>query len=337
MDRFTRLLAGADRATRILEIGPSHAPVAARADGWNTRIVDHDTADGLRAKYRAIGVETARIEEVDYIWHGGPLDGIVPQGSFDLLIASHVVEHIPDLAGFLKGLESVMAPTGQVSFAVPDKRYCFDVFKPLATTGDLLAALGTSLHSKRSAWNHPAYSVTYDGVIAWGQHPVNEARFIHDFGDAQKSLAAWTEDGPYQDYHAWQFTPSSFALIILELGAAGYIDWHIAELTGAEGCEFFVLLRRGAEQLAPPELAACRMTLLRQAQREIADGLTFQGLAPAASTAPITGRGSADTRLAALENAMALQNARLLLLLQTPAWVRGLAAILRRVAALLRR
>ncbi len=336
MDRFTRLRAGATHTTRILEVGPSHAPIAARADGWRSETVDHTDTESLRTKYAAMGVSTARIEEVDHVWQGGRLDECIPadrHGAYDLLIASHVVEHLPDLVGLLASAEKLLAAGGAISLAVPDKRYCFDFFKPLTTTGDLLAANaatrtpGGSIHSRRTAWNHLAYSVTLDNTIAWGQHPVANPRFIHNFQDAEQAMRAWRDDGsqPYADYHAWQFTPSSFALIILELGMIGAIDWHIESQSPAEGCEFFVLLRRGAEKLDANALPLRRMDLLRGTMRELADQLTWFGVVAPATTTP------ADT--SELTAQIQRHDARLTLLEARPPWTHSLAAILRRLVA----
>ncbi|MBN8891089.1 MAG: methyltransferase domain-containing protein [Rhodospirillales bacterium] len=268
MDRTTRLLSGATHATRIIEIGPSHAPIAPKQGGWNARVVDHASQAELRAKYAGFHVDLDAIEAVDYVWAGGTLEAAIPQadhGRFDLLIASHVIEHLPDLAGFLLSAQTVMAADGALSLAVPDKRYCFDYYKPWSTTGDVLAGHSAGRHGKRTAWNHLAYSISMDGAIAWGQHPTQAPKFLHDFADAQAAMQIWqdTPDAPYVDYHAWQFTPASFALIVLELAQLGIIDWHIDTLHDTAGCEFIVLLKRGRESFATPQhLQAARMALL---------------------------------------------------------------------------
>ena len=51
----------------------------------------------------------------------------------------HVLEHLPDPIGFFQSLERVL--TRPACFVrVPDKRVCFDFFKPLSLTGELLDA-----------------------------------------------------------------------------------------------------------------------------------------------------------------------------------------------------
>jgi len=120
------LLCGIDPQALGLEIGPSHRPIAPKRSGFNVRILDHLDASGLRAKYADHGVDTSAIEEVDYIWRGEPLEQLVGGVRFQWIVASHVIEHVPDLIGFLNSCERILAHGGLLSLAVPDKRYCFD-------------------------------------------------------------------------------------------------------------------------------------------------------------------------------------------------------------------
>lgn len=261
-DRKAQRLGDSTRATRILEIGPSHAPIAPKRDGWNSFVVDHADQAGLRAKYEDAGVDLDAIETVDAVWAGGRLDIALPamrHGNFDRLIASHVIEHIPDPVQLLVSAQALLAPDGVVSLAVPDKRYCFDVFKPHSTTGDMLAShdpAGPGRHGMRILFHQAAYSA--DGQFpdgrflgAWGQHPVGAARLIGSLPDGFEQ-AARAHEHWYIDAHAWHFTPSAFALAILELAEGGLIGWHVAAITPAQGAEFIVSLRRGHTPLPSP-------------------------------------------------------------------------------------
>lgn len=88
-----------------LEIGPSHNPIAPKKKGFNVHILDHATADQLRMKYKGheiYGVKLENIEEVDFVWHGEPFQKLIGKtGCYDWIIASHVIEHIPDLISHL--------------------------------------------------------------------------------------------------------------------------------------------------------------------------------------------------------------------------------------------
>ncbi len=320
MDRNALLLGDATPATRIIEIGPSHAPIAPKRGGWNSFVVDHADQAELRAKYDKFGVDLEAIEPVDGVWHGGRLDSAVPpalHGSFDRLIASHVIEHIPDIVTFLNSAQNLLAGAGTLALAVPDKRYCFDALKPITTTGDILAAHapdGPGRHSRRTLFNQVAYSVGMDGASAWGQHPVHAAHFMNSLTDALAFHEAASEapDSPYVDAHAWQFTPAAFQLAILELAEAGLIDWRVAECSPAQGSEFIVTLRRGRTAWPEPaQREARRMELLLATlveQREQIDYAALGGLIaiPAQAADPAIARSIADLRAA-----LATQDARM--------------------------
>lgn len=137
MDRKARLLSTSDRSSRIVEIGPGYNPVAPKAGGWRTYVVDCADRPALRAKYSAAAVDLDAIEDVDTIWQEGPLDEAMPaelRGGFDTLIASHVIEHAPDFAGFLLAAQRLVRPGGSVALAIPDRRFCFDFFRPPSST-----------------------------------------------------------------------------------------------------------------------------------------------------------------------------------------------------------
>ena len=283
MDRKECLLSLSDRAHRILEIGPSYNPVAPKAGGWRTHVVDHATREELRTKYAAANVDLEVIEEVDSLWRGGALEDAIPaalRGSFDTLIASHVIEHMPDLVGFLISASRLLAPTGVVSLAVPDRRYCFDYFRPQTMTGDLLEAHAArrARHSLRTAWNHMAYAVMLDGSLAWERKPIGRPTFIDPFVAAAVTYAQYQdgEGGAYKDYHAWQFTPAGFALAILELGQIGVINWHVIDTHAPETFEFFVFLGRGVTKFEnPAALQAQRLALLQQQMLETRQQIEF--------------------------------------------------------------
>jgi len=268
------LLAALSPDARIVEIGPSFSPIAPKSEGRNTKSIDHLTREGLIAKYTGHpGVDVNRIEQVDYLWTEGFLSDAVPSaehGTFDAFIASHVIEHTPDLVAFLESAEKLLQPEGVVVLAVPDKRYCFDYFQPLTTTGQLLEAHADrrSRHTRPIAFDHIAYATANDGICAWGQHPSKDLTFMHRLEDANALFTTIKDDPNYVDLHAWHFVPASFELLLLELARLGQTDWRVDRTTASVGCEFFAWLRRGGAACAAAysfdELAAERLRLLKR-------------------------------------------------------------------------
>lgn len=278
MDRIEKLLFRIDKSMKILEIGPSYNPVAPKSQGWNSWSVDHANQEELRAKYRSdASVDESRIDAVDFIWHSGDLDQVVSvehHNTFGACIASHVIEHFPNPIGFFRSMSRLLAPEGVISLAVPDKRFCFDYFKSLSLTGDLLYAdyQSRKRHSKCTAFNQVAYSVFSDNVGAWGQHPIENIAFVHSISEAKRNFDATDESdsAPYVDNHGWFYTPSSFMLVVCELNYLNVIDWTVDCHFPSVGCEFFVTLKRGrATYASDSDFNNQRLDLLKNMLGEI--------------------------------------------------------------------
>lgn len=290
-ERNARLLEGLARDARLIEIGPSFNPVAPKSAGWQVTIVDHASQADLVAKYAGGAVDTGLIEPVDVVWAGGPLHEAVPaecHGSYAALIACHVAEHLPDLIGFLRSAERLVHPErGALLLAVPDKRLCFDFFRPPSTTGQFLEAhrAGRSRHLPRAMFDHVAYSATDGGRAGWGHQQLAELRLEHTLEQAAGQMDLAEAGTDYTDCHGWQFTPASFELLILEFGALDLTDWRVEWMEPRPAVEFLVRLVRGREGFASAAAReARRLDLLKRMvleQRDQADRLL--GIQPRAA------------------------------------------------------
>jgi SAM-dependent methyltransferase len=269
LNRIDKLLRHVDRSMRVLEIGPSYSPTAPKAAGWQSFVLDHASQAELREKYASLGVPT--------VWHDGPIETAVPEhmhGSFDACIASHVIEHVPDPISLFHSLDRLLAADGVVSLAVPDKRFCFDFFRPLTLTPAWIEAFErkATRHSKRALRECQAYMAHNGELVAWGNEAEIALRLVADI-TAMKHVVDAVEPpdlSPYVDCHAWCFTPSSFELLFLELAALGLVNFRISDSFPTVGCEFFVTLRKGQPELAVPAQDR-RLQLLRAIAGELAE------------------------------------------------------------------
>jgi SAM-dependent methyltransferase len=276
-DRIGRLRANICSESKVLEIGGSYNPVAPRRAGYNTFTVDHATRDELLTKYKD-NKGVVEIETVDFVCWDGNLDSVVGSehhGTFDVCVASHVIEHQPNPVRLLRNVEMLLTPTGVFTLAIPDKRCCFDFFRPLTNTAHWLEAYERAMrvHSPVGRFEFEAYTVGHDGVVAWNPGQLNRFHFASSgLAQAYEALkqAGKAEGSEYHDIHAWTFVPSSFALIILELHALGVTGFVPTRLhTG--GWEFFVDLRKEARTGINDEN---RLTLLKRIAREQMEGLS---------------------------------------------------------------
>jgi SAM-dependent methyltransferase len=277
MNRLDKLLHGIDKKSSVLEIGPGYNPAVPKSQGWNSYCIDHGTKEELIEKFKNEPVDVLKIEQIDFVWKDGPLQNCVPEkyyGTFDNCVASHVIEHIPDFIRFFQSLEILLKPTGRISLAVPDRRFCFDCFRPLSTSGRCLDAYNTKRirHTPGDKFEFLSYSAHINGNTSWGIGKNTGLALRFPFADARKAVDEHDNNSKasYIDCHAYQFTPSSFRLIILELSALGYINFEIENLFSTRGNEFIVILkRRSAFDLPEDQLQKQRLILLKEIQKEL--------------------------------------------------------------------
>lgn len=250
--RTAMALHSVDTSGLGLEIGPSYNPIAPKSHGYNIRILDHADQQELRAKYAALGLDQAqldRIEEVDYVWRGEPFaDLIGTETRFDYVVAAHVLEHTPDLIGFVNQLGQIVNERGVISLIVPDKRYCFDFMRPLTTAGAVVEAhlAGERRHGPASFVDTHLYTVRRHGVIdGWDRSTSDDLQLPPcTWGAVGQTVANVTSTDEYVDIHRWVFTPASLDLLLSDLGNLGYIDLEVASMVPTDTLEFFVTLRR---------------------------------------------------------------------------------------------
>lgn len=267
--RENKILWAVDIKGRGLEIGPSHSPITPKRDGYNVDIVDHLDADGLKQKYVGQNVDLESIEVVDFVWNGEDLVELTGGlQKYDWIIASHVIEHIPDLVSFLQQAERLLKANGCLSLVLPDKRYCFDHFSATSQTGDILDAF----HARRKrpspgqVFDHHANAAKRNEQLTWASGVQGPMSLIHSALDAKTQWQRADIQGEYIDVHCWRFTPASFGLILSDLRALGLVGLSIARSFDTTGCEFYITL---TAQSVPGEISnsAQRIDQLRTIDR----------------------------------------------------------------------
>lgn len=294
MDRRQEILRPIRPGTRGIEIAPWFNPLIPPGGDRTAVVLDVFDRPTLLARAEADpAIDAAmirRIGEVDLLGSAGAIAELVvarfgAEARFDFVVSSHNLEHLPDPVRFLRGCEAVLAPGGVVAMAVPDKRACFDFFRPPSSTAELLAAF----HERRE---RPSFAQIFSqnaySAGLRGRHGTTGAFSTEDnpgritlLGDVTQAYAIWrdllaADDATYHDTHCWTFTPSSLELVLTELALLGLIGLDIVSVSPPLGCEFFVHLRQRAPGAAAPEgLAGRREVLLHQAIDELAQTSRF--------------------------------------------------------------
>ncbi len=266
MTRDDKVLSCLDRSGLGLEIGTSHRPFAPKARGFRVEIVDHLDQAGLRTKYAAHGVDLAAIEPVDHIWTGQSYAELTgrPHG-YRWVIASHLIEHTPDLIGFVQSCEGVLDDAGVLVLVVPDKRYCFDHLRQKSSLAQVIDAneAGRTNHTPGTAADYFLNVVSKGGQIAWTPKSWGKLAHIHGLADATAGMDAIRMHQAYLDLHAWCFTPSHFRLLMSDLALLGYTALRETQFFDTETHEFIVAFSRAG---TGPKLD--RMTLATRSLSE---------------------------------------------------------------------
>lgn len=111
-----------------IEIGALHNPL--KINNGTVKYVDRMSNDDLLEQYPEL--KTATLINVDIIDNGEELKTIQSK-SLDFVIANHFLEHCQNPIGTVINMLRVLKKDGILFMALPDKRFTFDVDRPITT------------------------------------------------------------------------------------------------------------------------------------------------------------------------------------------------------------
>jgi SAM-dependent methyltransferase len=269
-DRTAQIVGSIDLATaKGLELGPLTSPVVRRADG-DIRYLDHVDTDTLRARYASHeGFDIDAIVPIDYaIGEASIRSAVGDDAPFDYVIASHVIEHVPDLIAWLDDVRSVLADDGVLSLAIPDHRRCFDALRTPTVAADVVQAHldQATVPSPRHVFDHYSSAVLWRGLIGWGEEPpFDELVHVHGEAEAMERATAAATTGEYIDVHCWVFTPESFVRLMGSLQRLHLVLFSVESCSETIGGEFFATLR-------PADPSSATVPASDQRSRRAAEG-----------------------------------------------------------------
>ncbi len=235
-----------------VEIGPLAWPLVRKHEG-NVIYVDFADAEFLKNKYRDSGtVPLEQIVEVDAIWGANTLQQAIGERSVDYIIASHVIEHVPDLLGWLSELSAILKPDGQIRLAIPDRRFSFDYLRRETSLADILSAylVKARVPQPVQIFDFVLNYVDVDKNAAWEDSFDPELLQRKNTFEDARPLAEKSLQGEYIDVHCWVFTPRTFAQLFAELANQRLIDMECTSFfdTAPGEYEFFVTLKKSNDQ-----------------------------------------------------------------------------------------
>jgi SAM-dependent methyltransferase len=242
-------------SARVLEIGALHNPRLRRDEG-DVSYLDIAPADELRSKFQdnpKAAPYLGGLVDVDFLWRPGQsLSEAVSGRRFDLVIASHVIEHVANPIGWLAQVAELLADNGYLSLVIPDKRYCFDANRQLTTMADLVDAHLRRLEAPgaRHIFDCEANFMDVTAEELWAGVDVSQRRRT-DVCDpdlhAYELCVQIAATGEYRDEHCSTFTPDSFIRLFRTIVALGLSELDVDAIypTDPGAYEFFVrLLKR---------------------------------------------------------------------------------------------
>jgi SAM-dependent methyltransferase len=288
MDRRAQILKYITKDQKGIEIGPWFAPLAPKREGYNCLSFDVFDTDTLKTSAEQDPHipknQLNDIENVDIVGSAVNIRDVIAArgdlGSFDYIVSSHNFEHIPDPIRFLQGCECVLKADGMLSMAIPDKRTCFDFFRPISTSGSWLEAFldertrPTLLQLFEHSSLRSEYAKNGKSSIVFldAEDPKNVIglKLLREAYDDAIELKR-SDSAAYRDAHCSVLTASSFSLILLDLRFLGLIKLSIEE-TVRSGAEFYVHLRNLAtpKSKSDGEFYSERQVLLHRVMDECA-------------------------------------------------------------------
>ncbi|MFK8022197.1 MAG: methyltransferase domain-containing protein [Pseudomonadales bacterium] len=204
---------------RILEIGVADDPTFFKSEA-DVYYMDWFSYEEL---YKKLVVtrpkKAANLVEVDFVIKDSEFTKSFDE-PFDLIIANHVIEHIPDLIRWMEQVKVLLKPEGLLFLSVPHKEYTFDKIRRVTTLVDVLECYDRELSA-------PTLHQVFEHIYQWRpivakdiwenhyEHLLSKARFPIE--EAMRRAVQATTTQPYVDVHCHVFTTESWDKLFIEL------------------------------------------------------------------------------------------------------------------------
>lgn len=253
-----------DFAGRGLEIAPYFDPFVDRSKHavLYTDYIPHDEIKRKASENPSLNA--ADIPDIDFVWTPGqPLSLCAPVEKFDYVVASHVLEHVPNPIGWLNDVLSVVKTSGKVVIFLPDRRVNADLHRSLTTFAELI-----DLWIQQPDVPTPRQVADFMGGSFLNEHGSNN---FYGVGQAKTVVRSYPDseaidvatfvarNGNYVDVHASVWEPDHFCELVNRLVAAGLLNVKISALV-TDTAEFMVVLVK----LGEPERRAPAKAIAHQ-------------------------------------------------------------------------
>lgn len=242
------------KTDRILEFGPLNWPMVKKSDFPNAFYADIRNSEDIKKLYTGndylesagIHVDLDSIVDIDYVIKGSYKGVFKGVEQFDIIVMSHVIEHIPDIVNFFQEVTGILKKSGKLVIIYPDARYCFDHFRNGSTFVDAYNAYVEKRMNYNAVFDFVNNVVhENDPKFFWNDKSQNDILPKTEFNKTIQAYKNAKKDELPDDVHFWPFADYQFVKFLYDLDRAGLSTFEIDEFyeTQQNTQEFMVILK----------------------------------------------------------------------------------------------
>lgn len=221
MNRVEKLIGNVGKTAKVIEIGALCRPLLKKSN-FHVFYVDYASREFLIDRYKNDpNVVLEDIVEVDGIWGDKTLSEATHLFSpVDFIVASHVIEHVPNLIEWFNELASILKDDGHLNLAIPDQRYTFDFLRRSTHISDVLDSYfqGRRTPSVREVFDHLMNFCHVHPADAWSnKYPLQDIGERLSWDQIKELAHSINYDNAYHDVHCLIFTPLTFTNLMIDL------------------------------------------------------------------------------------------------------------------------
>lgn len=265
---------------RILEFGPLIRPIVTKETHPNIRFADIRSTEEVKALYTSndylkstgLSVDTGAVVDIDYVVKGSYKDTFKSVEKFDVVILSHVIEHMPDIVEFFLDIRNTLRKGGKLVLIYPDARYCFDHFRNGSTFADAYSVYENKENDSTRVLDFVNNVVNEnDAAYFWNNESQNDKLPTNDFKKTLKDFEKAKKGVLPEDTHFWPFADYQFVKFLYDLDRASFLDFTITkfEPTQENTQEFMVILTYDEKRTINPEVYKKLLKELSPTNKEI--------------------------------------------------------------------
>lgn len=225
----------------VLEIGPGHEPFPT-ADDARVTYADRSVPGGRDATWPELADEPRGPDadlEIDL-----DVDGLaaVVDESFDVVVASHLIEHLANPIAALREFERALRPGGRLVLVIPDRTRTFDSVRAPTPMSHVLDEFDRQVTEVDAAHIEEFCAAIY------GQPPIHPPE-VREWHNPDRLDADRLDLHRRRSIHAHCWTPEEFAVLVAGCIARGLMAWRLSDLYFFDegdpaGIEFGLVLER---------------------------------------------------------------------------------------------